>query len=515
MTKCDLRIDKTFHLPSLPNLPNLPYLPYLLTRYNPLMELEVIIGLEVHAQMNTKTKMFCACDNDAWEKGPNTTVCPVCMGHPGTLPVVNKAVIEKAVRSSVALGCTVNPESHFDRKNYFYPDLPAGYQISQYKHPLASHGLVKFSVTDASTNRSEPGECRIHRLHIENDAGKLMHRTGHSLCDYNRAGTPLMEIVTEPDLRSPKQASAFAEELRRILINAGTSEADMYKGMMRFDASISLRPKGETKLYPRVEIKNLNSFKALEKALQYQEKILRKLWSEGKQPTGETTVGWIDDEEKTVLLRDKESAADYRYFPEPDLPPLQISAAFQAAVTEGLAKLPSEMKAGYVGLGLTEAEASMLVDSEPLRLRFDAIQAAIGEPKRASSLVLTQMPGFLTAHNKSLADAPAIADMVALAKAIHSGAINVNAGKDVLEKMIVSGKSPGEIIKEEGMGQVSDDATLKTFIAEAITANPKAIASFKEGKTAALGAIVGAVMKLTKGQADAAKVHTLLLQEIG
>ncbi len=478
------------------------------------MELEVIIGLEVHAQMNTKTKTFCACDNDAWEKAPNTTVCPVCMGHPGTLPVVNKAVIEKAVRSSVALGCTVNAASHFDRKNYFYPDLPTGYQISQYKHPLASHGIVKFSVTDPKTNTSELAECRIHRLHIENDAGKLMHRTGHSLCDYNRAGTPLMEIVTEPDLRSSKQASAFAEELRRILINAGTSEADMYKGMMRFDASISLRPKGEDKLYPRVEIKNLNSFKSLEKALQYQEKILRKAWSEGSQPTGETTVGWIDDEEKTVLLRDKESAADYRYFPEPDIPPLQISDAFIKAVTAGLAKLPSEMKAQYTGLGLTEAEASMLVDLAPLRERFDAIQEAIGEPKRASSLVLTQMTGFLAQHGKTATNAPSITDMVGLAKAIHSGTINVNAGKDVLEKMILTGKSADAIIKEEGMGQVSDDAVLKKFITEAIAANPKAIASFKEGKTAALGAIVGAVMKLSKGQADAGKVQKLLEKEL-
>ncbi|MSR67272.1 Asp-tRNA(Asn)/Glu-tRNA(Gln) amidotransferase subunit GatB [Candidatus Peribacteria bacterium] len=474
--------------------------------------LEVIIGLEVHAQMNTKSKMFCGCDNDAWGKEPNTTVCPVCMGHPGSLPVVNKAVIEKAVRSSVALGCTVNEESHFDRKNYFYPDLPTGYQISQYKHPLASHGTVKFSVTDPKTNKSAPGICRIHRLHIENDAGKLMHRTGYTLCDYNRAGTPLMEIVTEPDLRSAKEASAFAEELRRILINAGTSEADMYKGMMRFDASISLRPKGEEKLYPRIEIKNLNSFKALEKALLYQETMLTKLWNEGKQPTGETTVGWIDEEEKTVLLRDKESAADYRYFPEPDIPPLHISESFIAAVVSGLAKLPSEMKAGYVSLGLTEAEAEMLIDQEVLRDRFDAIEKAIGEPKRASSIVLTQMPGFLTAHGKTLADAPTIADMVELAKAIHSGTINVNAGKDVLAKMIVSGKSASAIIKEEGMGQVSDNVTLKKFIAEAIAANPKAIASFKEGKTAALGAVVGAVMKLSKGQADAAKVNTLLLE---
>ncbi len=479
------------------------------------MELETIIGLEVHAQMNTKTKMFCSCDNDAWGKQANTTVCPVCMGHPGALPVPNKAVIEKAVRTSKALKCTVNATSHFDRKNYFYPDLPSGFQISQYKFPLASNGTVTFSVTDPATNKTRTAECRILRLHLENDAGKLMHRGNSSLCDYNRAGTPLMEIVTEPDLRSDREASQFAEELRRILIAAGSSEADMFKGMMRFDASISLRPKGDSKLYPRVEIKNLNSFKALEKALRYQEKLLKKLWSEGTQPTGETTVGWIDDEERTVLLRDKESAADYRYFPEPDIPPLSVSEAFIAAVTASMERLPSEMKAEYTKLGLTEAEAAMLVDQQELRVRFDAIQAAIKEPKRASSIVLTQLTGFLSAHGKTIGDAPSPEALTELAKAISTGTINVNAGKDVLEKMVKTGKSAGAIIKEEGMGAISDDAVLQKFIAEAIAANPKAIANYKEGKTAALGAIVGAVMKMTKGQADAGKVNELLRVKIG
>lgn len=474
------------------------------------LELETIIGLEVHAQMNTKTKMFCGCDNDAWGKEPNIVVCPVCMGFPGALPVPNMAVIEKAVRASKALQCTVNPSSHFDRKNYFYPDLPSGFQISQYKHPLASHGRVKFSIVDPATNAVSFGECRIHRLHIENDAGKLMHRTNSSLCDYNRAGTPLMEIVTEPDLHSAREASAFAEELRRIIIAAGSTEADMFKGMMRFDASISLRPKGENKLYPRVEIKNLNSFKALEKAINYQEKLLRKLWAEGKQPTGETTVGWIDAEERTVLLRDKESAADYRYFPEPDIPPLELSEAFISAVTAGLEKLPSEMKAEYTGLGLTDAEATMLIDSDALRSRFDAIHTAVADPKRASSIVLTQMTGFLSKHGKSLEDAPHAEALVELAQAMQSGAINTTMGKDVLEKMIVTGKSASQIIKEEGMGQVSDDTLLQKLIEEGIQANPKAIDTYRAGKTQALGAIVGYVMKQTKGQANAEKVNQLL-----
>lgn len=479
------------------------------------MELETIIGLEVHAQMSTKTKMFCACDNDAWGKEPNTTVCPVCMGHPGALPVPNKAVIEKAIRASKALKCTVNQKSHFDRKNYFYPDLPTGFQISQYKDPLASHGIVKFSVVDAKTNKAVPGECRIHRLHIENDAGKLTHRGNSSLCDYNRAGTPLMEIVTEPDLRSAREASCFAEELRRIIIAADSTEADMFKGMMRFDASISLRPKGDTKLYPRVEIKNLNSFKALEKALTYQEKMLKKLWEEGKQPTGETTVGWVDAEEKTHLLRDKESAADYRYFPEPDIPPLDLSEGFIAAASAGIAQLPSEMKAEYVALGLTDAEAVMLTDNEALRSRFDAIKTKVGDAKRASSIVLTQLTGFLTKHGKAIADAPSAEALADLAHQIQSGKINTSAGKDVLEKMVTTGKSAADIIKAEGMGQVSDDGLLTKLIDEAVAANPAAIESYKKGKTQALGAIVGAVMKQTKGQADAAKVNALLLKKIG
>ncbi len=240
-----------------------------------MLQLEVIIGLEVHAQMSTKTKMFCGCDNDAYGKEANTTVCPICMGHPGTLPVVNKEAVHKAVKASLAVGCTIAEDNHFDRKHYFYPDLPSGYQISQYDFPLANHGSVTYDVYDSGGQKTGEKICRIHRLHMENDAGKLTHRGNKTLCDYNRAGTPLMEIVTEPDLRSADEAVAFAQELRRTLIAVDASDADMFKGMMRFDASISLREFGTEKLNPRSEIKNLNSFKALEKALQYEEKRLR------------------------------------------------------------------------------------------------------------------------------------------------------------------------------------------------------------------------------------------------
>ncbi len=341
-----------------------------------------------------------------------------------------------------------------------------------------------------------------------------MHRSDASLCDYNRAGTPLMEIVTEPDLHSPYEASAFAEELRRILIGANTSEADMYKGMMRFDASISLRPKGDKKLYPRIEIKNLNSFKALEKALAYQERVLRKLWAEGRQPTGETTVGWIDEDEKTVLLRDKESAADYRYFPEPDIPPLVLDPKMIAAATLGMHKLPSEAKQEYVGLGLTNAEATMLVDQPAMQAMFDAVNAAINDAKRASSLVLTQLLGYLKERNLMISEGPSTAAMVELATIIKRGDISVNTAKEVLEKMVDTKKSAPEIIKAEGLQQVSDTGALEKIVKEAIAANADAVESYRKGKTSALGAVVGWIMKQTKGQANPGMVNELIKKHL-
>lgn len=468
-------------------------------------QLEAIIGLEVHAQMNTKTKMFCGCDNDAFGKEPNTTVCEICMGHPGTLPVPNKESIIKAVKMSLALQCTVNKSSHFDRKHYFYPDLPSGFQISQYDFPLASKGTVAYDLNGKEM------VCGITRLHMENDAGKLTHRGTVTLCDYNRAGTPLMEIVTEPDLRSADEAVAFAEELRRMLIAVNASEADMFKGMMRFDASISLREKGTTTLNPRSEIKNLNSFKALERALMYEEDRLRKSWDETGGPLkGNITVGWQDDEGKTRLLREKETADDYRYFPEPDIPPLLMTEEVVAQIRKELPVPPREMKKSYVALGLTDAEAAILVEQGKIRLIFDAVQAQVKDAKRASSLVLTQLLGFLNAAGKTAADAPSVNDMLDLVSAIDDKTISGNAGKAVLEKMVATGKPPKEIISSEGMGQISDDGQIETFVKEAIAKNPKALEDYKKGKQAALGAIVGYVMKQTKGQANPEKVNEIL-----
>ncbi len=458
--------------------------------------------------MNTQTKMFCGCSNDAFGKEANTLVCPVCMGHPGTLPVINGKAVEKAIRASLALKCEIQKNNHMSRKNYFYPDLPTGYQISQYDFPLALKGTVQYEVN------GEKKSCGLTRLHMENDAGKLMHRGDVSLVDYNRAGTPLMEIVTDPDLRSAEEASAFVQELRRILIAVDSSEADMFKGMMRFDASVSLRPVGDKKLYPRVEIKNLNSFKALEKAIAYEQKRLTKLWEKGEQPKSEVTVGWLDDEEKTVILREKESAADYRYFPEPDIPPLQFDDAslekFRAAI-----ELPQEKKNRYVSLGLNEAEAMLLIEQTELQSLFDAVYEKTNDAKRTSSLILTQLIGFLKAANKSIEEAPKKESILELITITDAGTISGNQSKQVLEKMIQTGKSAAEIVKEEGMEQISDTSALEAIVQKALEANTASVEAYKGGKQAALGAIVGWIMKETKGQANPAKVNELLKEQLG
>tara|TARA_Y100000310_G_scaffold336263_1_gene420321 strand:+ start:252 stop:1697 length:1446 start_codon:yes stop_codon:yes gene_type:complete len=477
--------------------------------------LETVIGLEVHAQMSTKTKMFCNCDNDAFGKQPNTTVCPICMGHPGTLPVPNGEAITKAIKTSLALKGTVNEENHFDRKHYFYPDLPPGFQISQYDFPLSSGGSVEFTIRDDSGKVTKEGVCGITRLHVENDAGKLTHRGASTLCDYNRAGTPLMEIVTEPDLRGAEEAVAFAQELRRILVAMDASDADMFKGMMRFDASISLREKGSKKLNPRSEIKNLNSFKALEKALKFEEKRLGQEWEKNKGPLpNDITVGWLDDEEKTKVLRDKESADDYRYFPEPDIPPLRFTKKDIEDIRKELPPLPQERKQEYVDLGLDEASATQLIDQPELQKMFDAIFAKTKDAKRASGLVLTQLLGFLRAEEKEMSDAPSAEAMVELTEKIDDGTISANAGKDVLEKMVQTGKSAADIIEKEGMQQISDEGAIEDLVQKAIDANPEAIESYKNGKEAALGAIVGWVMKESKGQADPRQVNETLRKQL-
>ena len=482
-----------------------------------MLVLETIIGLEVHAQMNTKSKMFCGCDNDAFGKAPNTTVCPVCMGHPGTLPAPNGEAVAKAMKAALALGSSVNTENHFDRKHYFYPDLPAGFQISQYDFPLASGGAVAYDVTDAGTNATAPRTCRIRRLHMENDAGKLTHRGRRTLLDFNRAGTPLMEIVTEPDLPGAREAVAFAQELRRILIAVGASEADMFKGMMRFDASISLREKGAATLNPRSEIKNLNSFKSLEKALLYEEKRLRALWEkEGEPLPHDITVGWLDEEEKTKMLREKETADDYRYFPEPDIPPMRFTAKDIGDIRGNMPELPRELKDRYLQLGTEEFEAVLLTDDPYLRRVFDAVLQKTNDIKLTRSLVLTQLAGFLKTEEKDYERPDAermIALMSGLIEQLSEGIIHKNQTKEIIDEMVRTDSEAKEIIRMRGI-QISGIHETETYVDRAIAENPKAVEAYKAGKMQAFGALVGWVMKETKGQADPVKVNGLLRKKL-
>lgn len=482
-------------------------------------DFEVIIGLEVHAQMNTNTKMFCGCDNDAFGKAPNTTVCPICMGHPGTLPVPNGAAVQKAVKASLAIQCTIREANHFDRKHYFYPDLPIGFQISQYDFPLAEKGAVEYDIKDSSGKVIETKQCGITRLHMENDAGKLTHRGTTSLVDYNRAGTPLMEIVTEPDLRSAEEAVAFAQELRRILIAVDASEADMFKGMMRFDASISLREAGTDKLNPRSEIKNLNSFKALEKALHYEERRLRTLWEETGGPlNNDITVGWMDDQEKTRQLRDKETADDYRYFPEPDIPPLYFVKADIDAVAKALPALPRAQKDKYIELGASDAEATMLIDDGYLKCVFDKVYQHSNDIKLTRSLVLTQLAGFRNSEEKNYEMEPSerLADLICgLIDKLNQGVIHKNQTKEILETMVQDDLDADQAIHALDIKPpINNDEEIEALVQQAIDANPQAIESYKAGKEAALGAIVGWVMKESKGQANPQKVNEILKTKI-
>ncbi len=475
--------------------------------------LEVVIGLEVHAQMNTKSKMFCGCDNDAFGKPPNTTVCPICMGHPGTLPAPNEEAIKKAMKASLAIGCKIQEENHFDRKHYFYPDLPPGFQISQYDFPLSLKGEVKFNISDDSGNTvGKQRVCGITRLHMENDAGKLTHRGSNTLCDYNRAGTPLMEIVTEPDLRSPEEAVAFAQELRRILIAVNASEADMFKGMMRFDASVSLRKKGSKKLNPRSEIKNLNSFKSLEKALTYEIKRLNKKWDEEGGPLkNDITVGWVDDEEQTKMLRDKETAMDYRYFPEPDIPPLKFTKKDIEELKADMPALPSELKTKYEEMGLEDFEVRMLIDQPYFRSIFDKVAEQTKDVKRSRSIVLTQLAGFVKSDDgEEKPDVEFVTEQIVAL--IADERITKNQEKEYL-KDIVDGMTVEKICEDKGVRDV-DESEMEELISKAIEANPKAVESFKAGKEQAIGAIVGWVMKESGGQADPSRINEMLKMKL-
>jgi len=469
------------------------------------MELEVIIGLEIHAQLNTKTKLFCSCDNDAFGAAPNTKVCPVCMGFPGMLPVLNKAALRKGVTAGAALGCEVMPYSKFDRKNYFYPDLPNGFQISQFDEPICGMGRVHFLVGD------EEKSIQMTRVHLEIDAGKLSHTTTHTLCDYNRSGTPLVEMVTEPELRSAEEARDFAKQVQRILRYTNASDADMEKGMMRFDASVSLRPMGDTKLYPRAEIKNLNSFTALYKAISYEVKKQTKLWEAGTPPISETTVGWLDDKGVTKLLRDKESAHDYRYFPEPDLPPMTWTEEQIQEIHASIPELPMARYKRYRAAGINHENAYIMSDDRSVSDFYDAAVATGANAKKTLSVITSVLMAEDGWINSKITP-QIVGESVQLAAA---GTISSSGLKKILLKAMETRQSATEIMKSEGLEQVQDTGQMEAWADEVIAANEASVSDYKNGKEQALQYLVGQTMKISRGQANPGKMVEILREKIG
>ena len=471
-------------------------------------KLETIIGLETHIELSTATKLFCGCANLPFGSEPNAHVCPVCMGFPGALPVTNAVAVEKAMRLSLALGLHVRDVAVFSRKNYFYPDLPMGFQISMYQQPLAEDGVLEITRSDASE-----ATVRIQRLHIENDAGKLTHTAGGTLLDFNRAGVPLVEIVTHPDLRSPEEAELYAKELQSIARAVDASSADMEKGMMRFDASVSLRPVGTEPLFPRAEIKNLNSFKSLRDAIAYEVQRQTKLWEAGTPPDKEMTVGWLEDDCKTVFMRWKETADDYRYFDEPDIPPLHSSPARIEEIHAALPELPHARRRRYVEeFALDRSIATSLADPE-LAPFFEAAVHTSEQPK----MIANWGAGLLVGKLRELEQAPADlrinpTGLTELARMVGEGTVSTTTAKEVLvtDDVWEGRMTPAAYVKEHGLAQEQDIGAIEAACAQAISENPAPAADVRAGKEKAMGALVGSVMKLTRGKAPVALVTETL-----
>lgn len=470
---------------------------------------EIVIGLEVHVELKTKTKIFCGCSTEFGAE-PNSQICPGCAGFPGALPVLNEKVVEYAIKAGLALNSEIARYCKFDRKNYFYPDLPAAYQISQFDLPICQGGHLDIEV-DGKRKR-----IGITRAHMEEDAGKLVHQgtittSPYSLVDLNRSGMPLIEIVSEPDMRSAEEARAYVEKLRSVLLFAGVSDCKMQEGSLRCDANISVRPKGETKLGTRVEIKNLNSFRSLERAIDYEAKRQVDAILDGEKLVQETRT-WDEEKQVTRSMRTKEEADDYRYFPDPDLPPVVISEEWIKRIQDEMPELPEQAQKRLVDTyELSEYDASILTLTPEYLAFFDESAKLYPDAKVIANWMMGELNRLLnTANidiNNSKISPQALIDLLQL---IDQGVISGKMAKDVFEEMFASGKSPEVIIKEKGMAQISDEDTLVTIIDEIVSGNPKVVEDYKQGKEKALGFFIGQVMKATKGQANPAIVNKLL-----
>jgi aspartyl-tRNA(Asn)/glutamyl-tRNA(Gln) amidotransferase subunit B len=490
------------------------------------MNYETVIGLEVHVQLKTRSKMFCGCPADYQYAPANSRVCPVCLGLPGSLPVVNRKAVEYTIMTGLALGCHIPESSKFDRKNYPYPDLMKGYQISQYDLPLALDGYLEI---EAPEGKGESGKrIGITRVHLEEDVAKLQHfpsNTGesYSLVDVNRSGVPLMEVVSEPDLRSPEEARTYLVTLHSILQYLGVSTGNMQDGSFRCDANISIRPKGSASFGIRTEVKNMNSFRSVFSALQFEWERQRQVLESGGQVTQETR-GWVEERNVTVSQRSKEYAHDYRYFPEPDLPPLSIDGAWVEQIREELPELAAQRRGRLSKqYRIPEYDATLLTNSKALADYFEdtvnlsrTTGGAGGQfAKSVSNLMLGDLTRLMNLHNLAIDEIKVTPDHLAeLVGAVQAGDISGTIAKTVLEEVFSSGASPGQIVAEKGYTQISDSAAVEAAVAEALSANPKAVADYLGGKDTATRFLVGQVMKITRGQANPEMVNRLLAEQL-
>jgi aspartyl-tRNA(Asn)/glutamyl-tRNA(Gln) amidotransferase subunit B len=486
---------------------------------DPIDKYEPVIGMEIHAEMATHSKMFCGCQVvDTTTAEPNTTVCPVCTGLPGAMPVLNRKAVEMAMLVGLALQCDINAYTNFARKNYFYPDLPKGYQISQYDYPIASNGWI--DIEDGVGGSVRIG---IRRAHMEEDTAKLFHFRGdyfdpddYTLIDFNRSGVPLLEIVSEPDMHSVEQALAYAVKIRDILRYLGVNNGDMEKGILRFEANVSVRLRGSSELGTRTEIKNLNSFRALTSASAYEiQRQIQVLETGGV--VKQQTLGWDEAHGVTFSQRSKEEAHDYRYFPEPDLPPLQIDEGWVDELAASLPELPDARYERFVNeLGLPAAEARILVGERPLADYFETtLQAYAGMPSNVSKWMVGEL-AYLMNRDSIPIDQVSMdpADLAELLRLLDEKVLNQNSAKEVLDEMISTGKAPGVIVQEKSLVQISDADALAQVVAQVIAENPEPVQTYLDGKEGILGWLMGQVMRLTRGRAAPQTVRSLLIEAL-
>ncbi len=478
------------------------------------MKYETVIGLEVHVQIKTKTKIFCSCSTKFGEP-PNANTCPICLGMPGVLPVLNKCFLDTSMKACLATHCTIEPVNRFSRKNYFYPDLPKGYQISQFELPLGTNGYININV-DGTKKR-----IRLTRIHMEEDAGKLIHgenlgSPGKSYIDFNRTGVPLCEVVSEPDMRSPEEARAYLTELKAILEYTEVSDCNMEEGSLRCDANVSIRPVGQKEFGTRAELKNLNSFKFVQKAIEYEVERQTKILDRGESVKQETRL-YDSDRGETFPMRSKEEAHDYRYFPDPDLVPIVIDDAWVEEIRRTIPELPEQKRERFAsGYGIPEYDAGVLTSSKSLANYFEQCAAQFQQPKVISNWVMGDLLRELKKDGKNIEECPVSpAALVRLLKLIDSGTISGSIAKGVFEEMYLTQKPADLIVEEKELKQITDSSAIEKIVDEVIQANPDQVEEFKGGKEKVLGFLVGQIMKASKGKANPGMVNKLLKEKIG